>query len=118
MASMLCKIMGVVFIAIAIWGFVTGDMVLMFQVNMAHNIVHLLTGVAALGCGFAGEKVAKMFSITFGAVYGLVAVLGLLNVEFVVTLLHLNAADNWLHVAVAVVFLGVGLMSKGVPGRA
>lgn len=112
MASLICKIMGAVFIVVAIWGFAAGDKVLIFHVNTAHNIVHLLSGIAALACGFAGEKASRIFSLAFGAVYGLVAVLGFLGVQLVVDLLHLNAADNWLHLAVALVFLAAGLTSK------
>jgi hypothetical protein len=116
MAALVCKVMGVVLAIVAIWGFITGTQVLMFQVNTAHNIVHLLSGVGALACGFAGERQAKTFSLLFGVVYGLVAVLGLLGVKFVVDLLNLNHHDNWLHVAIALVFLVVGLISKPAAG--
>ena len=110
MASLICKLMGVVFVAIAIWGFIVGDQVLMFTVNTAHNAVHLISGLAALACGFAGEKAARGFSLVFGAVYGLVAVLGFLGVQFAVTQLNLNAADNYLHAGIAAVFLIAGLV--------
>ncbi len=83
--------------------------------NLAHNLVHLLSGLGALACGFAGEKPARLFCLGFGAVYGLVAILGLLRVPFVVDLLHLNTPDDILHVAIAAVFLGAGLMSKPGP---
>lgn len=112
MAALVCKVMGVVFVIVAIWGFITGTHVLMFHVNTAHNVVHLLSGIGALACGFAGERQAKLFSLLFGVVYGLVAVLGLLGVKFVLDLLNLNHHDNWLHVAIALVFLVVGLLSK------
>jgi hypothetical protein len=119
MASIVCKVMGVVFIIVAIWGFIAGDRVLIFHVNMAHNVVHLLSGLGALACGFAGERPAKLFSLAFGAVYGLVAILGFLGVKAVIDLLHLNAPDNWLHLVIALVFLGAGLASKAtvVPAK-
>ena len=109
---LLCKVMGVVFIAVAVWGFVTGDHVLMFHVNPAHNAVHLLSGLGALACGFSGPYASRLFCIIFGCVYGLVALLGFAGVARVVELLHLNAADNWLHAAIAVLFLGVALIPK------
>lgn len=103
-ATIVCRVMGVIFIAIAIWGFITGDRVWIFHVNTTHNIVHLVSGIGALACSFS-PKAAKLFSIIFGAVYGLVGVLGFAGVPFLVDLLHLNAADNWLHIGIAAVFL-------------
>lgn len=109
--TLVCKVMGLVFIVIAIWGFITKHSVLIFHVNTAHNLVHLLSGVAALACGFAGLKAARAFCIVFGAVYGVVAVLGFLGVTPVIELLHLNMPDNWLHLFLAALFLATGLMS-------
>ena len=118
MASLICKVMGVVFVIVAIWGFVAGDQVLIFHVNTAHNIVHLLSGLLALACGFAGEGPARGFSLIFGAVYGLVAVLGFMNVQFANDLLHLNDPDDWLHAGIAVVFLLAGVLSGRAPAAA
>jgi hypothetical protein len=47
-----------------------------FNVNAAHNAVHLLTGVVAILAGMAGVGAAKTPFKIFGVVYGLVAVLG------------------------------------------
>ena len=112
MATLVCKILGVVFVLVAIWGFIDGHQVLIFHVNTAHNIVHLLSGIAALYCGFAGMQAARWFSLIFGSVYGLVAVLGFLNVAAVNELLHLNDADDFLHLGIAIVFLVAGLASR------
>lgn len=108
--KLLCRLMGIVFIVVAIWGFVDGHQVLIFHVNTAHNIVHLLSGLGALACGFAAPKVARAFCITFGIVYGLVAVAGFMGFGQVISFLHINPADNWLHTAISLVFLVVGLM--------
>ena len=53
MAAIVCKIMGVVFVIVAIWGFAIGTNVPMFHVDTAHNVVHIFSGIAALACGFA-----------------------------------------------------------------
>jgi hypothetical protein len=111
MAATVCKLMGVIFIIVAIWGFITGHEVLIFHVNAAHNVVHLLSGLLALACGFAGERPARLFSAIFGAVYGLVALLGFLGVQPVIDLLHLNMADNWLHAGIAVLFIITAIAS-------
>jgi hypothetical protein len=105
MANLVCRIFGVVFLIVAVWGFVDGHSVLIFHVNTAHNVVHLVSGLAALGCGFANSAAARAFCLVFGAVYGLVAILGFLNVQAVNELLHLNDADDVLHAVIAAVFL-------------
>jgi len=120
MMSVLCKLMGAVFIILAIWGLLSGTNVLMFHVNPAHNAVHLLTGIIALSCGFRGERASWVFAVVFGIVYGLVALLGFGGAEPVVSLLHLNQADNWLHLGIAVMFLGAAVYSTvkyGEPAR-
>jgi hypothetical protein len=114
MASIVCKVMGVVFIVVGIWGFITGHEVLIFRVNAAHNAVHLISGLTALACGFAGEASARVFSMVFGLVYGMVAILGFAGVQAVIDLLHLNNADNWLHAGIAIVFLAAGLIPKPI----
>jgi hypothetical protein len=103
------KVMGAVFIIVAIWGFIDGQQVLVFHVNTLHNIVHLVSGLGALGAAFAGPRPARLFALIFGAVYGLVALLGFAGVQPVVDMLHLNPADNWLHLFLAVAFVGAGV---------
>lgn len=115
---LVCKILGVVFILVAIWGFVTGTEVLIFSVNTVHNVVHLLSGIGALACGFAGFKASKAFCLAFGAVYLLVAILGFMNVEPVNRLLNLNNPDDFLHLGLAAIFLGAGLMAMKAPDGA
>ncbi len=116
-ASIICRIMGAVFIVVAIWGFIAGDRVWIFHVNAVHNVVHLLSGIGALACSFA-PRASRIFAIVFGLVYALVGVLGFAGVPFVVDLLHLNDADNWLHIGIAAIFLlgaFVPLTSAGAP---
>lgn len=112
-----CKVMGPVFILVAIWGFIDGENVLFFHVNAMHNTVHLLSGLASLACGFAGLKASRTFCLIIGAVYGLVAILGFAGVGAVIDLLHLNQADNFLHAGLAVLFLAVGLTSLAADRR-
>jgi hypothetical protein len=114
--TLLCKLMGIVFILVAAWGFVDGHEVLIFHVNTAHNVVHLASGIVALICGFAGSTAARAFCILFGVVYGAVAIAGFAGVEQAIELLHLNDADNWLHAGLSLLFLVVGLAAL-IPSR-
>lgn len=117
-AKTTCVIMGVIFLIIAIWGFIDGDNVLIFHVNAVHNTVHLLSGIAALACAFAGEQVARIFCWAFGLTYGVVALLGFAGVTAVEDLLHLNPAGNWLHVGITLVFLVAAAVStRNAPAR-
>jgi hypothetical protein len=103
------KILGVVLLLVGLWGFFSSGMVLGFAVNTTHNIVHLVSGVILLWAGFGNKGAsAPLWNKIFGLVYLVVAVLGLLSVGFVVDLLALNSADNWLHLVIGVVTIGVG----------
>ena len=113
---------GVIFILIGILGFVPGvtnnEMLLgIFHVNAAHNVVHLLSGAAALFAGMTSFGASRMYFRIFGVVYGLVAILGLMNMGQHTMLLGLisnNDADTFLHIAIAAVSLLLGFM----PARA
>ena len=112
MASLVCKILGPVFIAIGVVGFFTGHHLLMFGISGAHNIVHLASGAVALWAGFSSPKYAKTYCILFGLVYAAVTALGFINYPLAVSLLNLNQADNFLHLAIAAVCLGAGFTTK------
>ena len=109
---------GIVFILIGILGFVPGitkdEMLLgIFHVNAAHNVVHLLSGAVALFAGMTSIGASRMYFRIFGVVYGLVAVLGLMNMGQHTMLLGLisnNDADTFLHIAIAAVSLLLGFM--------
>ncbi|MDP7181463.1 MAG: DUF4383 domain-containing protein [Candidatus Woesearchaeota archaeon] len=103
--------LGALLLIVGIWGFVAGS-VLIFDVNTPHNILHVVTGVLGLVAGLtAGGAQAKTFNVIFGIVYALVTVVGLLNIPSMVNLLNLNAADNILHLVIAVATLGVAFGS-------
>jgi hypothetical protein len=111
-AQVACIFMGTVFLFVAAWGFINGHQVLIFHVNTAHNIVHLASGILALVCGLAGASAARIFCLLFGATYGVVALLGFVNVAAVNELLHLNDADDWLHLVISIVFLAAPFTRK------
>ena len=109
---------GIVFILIGILGFVPGvtdnQMLLgIFHVNAAHNVVHLLSGAAALFAGMTSVGASRIYFRVFGVVYGLVAILGLMNMGQHTMLLGLisnNDADTFLHIGIAAVSLLLGFI--------
>jgi len=105
------QLLGVIFTVIGIAGFVMGgDMVLWFEVNMVHNIVHLATGIIALWAAISGKE--RLFLLIFGLVYALVAVVGFTMGGDILGLFHANDADNYLHATIAVVCILVGSSKK------
>jgi hypothetical protein len=82
-------------------------------VNGWHNVVHLASGI--VGLALAGTPAsARLFALGFGAVYAVVFLLGLF-MDPLLGLLPINAADNVLHLLIALVGIGAGLASSTEP---
>ncbi len=80
-----------------------------FQVNHLHNIAHLIIGAVLLAAGLRSTPAAKRANTTIGAVYLLLGILGFFIADTAANILALNTADHFLHLASAIVLLGVGL---------
>ena len=88
----------------------------LFDVNGWHNVVHILSGLA--GLALAGSWFgARLYALGFGTVYLLVAALGFAagDGESILGLIPVNTADNWLHVAIAVLGILAGLLTPTAP---
>lgn len=101
-------LLGVVLTLVGIAGFFTGGMLLFFEVNPIHNVIHLASGIVALGAAGAGSSYARLYLIVFGVVYAAVTVIGFVNGGDILGLFHANDADNYLHAAIALSSLGIG----------
>jgi hypothetical protein len=78
MAKTVCKILGVIFVIVGAAGFIAPTL-LGAHLNLAHNLVHIISGAVALYFGFAGSAgAARGFCIIFGIVYLLLGVCGFL----------------------------------------
>ncbi|MFS0735146.1 DUF4383 domain-containing protein [Microbacterium sp. 1P10UB] len=115
-------IFGAVYVLVGLLGFaVTGGvgfiaskgglLLGIFEVNPLHNIAHLLIGAALLIAGLSNARAAKGVNITIGAVYLLLGIVGFFigSPDNALNILALNVPDHFLHLASAVVLLGVGL---------
>jgi len=100
-------IFGIVYVAVGLLGFaVTGfddffasnfdDVLIVFPVNPAHNIVHLLIGALWLS-GSRTPAAAKSINLIIGAAYLLVFVLGLVGVLEWLAIENGINADQLLH---------------------
>ena len=113
-------VFGAVYVLVGLLGFaVTGGvgfiategglLLGVFQVNPLHNIAHILIGGALLVAGLASAAAAKAVNTTIGAVYLLLGIAGFFLAGTAANILALNTADHFLHLASAIVLLGVGL---------
>lgn len=126
---LLATLFGAVYVVVGLLGFVVtggvqflateGGLLLgVFEVNPLHNIAHLLIGGALLIAGLSTTSAAKTVNTTVGAVYLLLGVVGFSLVNTALNVLALNTADHFLHLASALVLLGVGLTAdKGARAR-
>jgi len=103
------KWLGIILLVVGLWGLFNGSMLMWFQVNSAHNWVHILSGIIGLLAGLtAAGAYAGTYNKIFGVVYLLVGILGFVGVAALVDLLMLNTADNVLHVVIGVVAAWIG----------
>ncbi len=107
----LTGILGLVLTIVGIAGFFTSGMLLMFEVNMTHNIVHLASGLVGLFAFMSSQSASRTFLIVFGLVYAAVTVIGFAMGGDILGFFHANDADNFLHLAIAAVCLIVGFGS-------
>lgn len=117
---LVATIFGAVYILVGLLGFAVtsgvgfiateGGLLLgVFEVNPLHNIAHLLIGAALLIAGLKSVPAAKAVNVAVGAVYLLLGIVGFFLVDTALNILALNTADHFLHLASALVLLGVGL---------
>lgn len=121
-------IFGAVYLAVGALGFaVTGGVSFLatqgglllgiFMVNPFHNVAHLLIGAALLAAGIVSTRAAKTTNTVVGAAYLLLGVVGFFLVGTAANVLALNTFDHFLHLASALVLLGVGLGVERVASR-
>lgn len=116
---------GIIFLIVGLAGFIPGltstdnmgmkVLLGLFMVNGVHNAVHLLTGAASVVAS-KSEKWSRLYFQLFGVVYALVTVLGFIvgSGHYVLGIIPVNTADNFLHLAITLVtlYLGFGYRAK------
>ena len=118
-------VVGATFLLVGIAGFIPGitqdldqmewighesgaELLGLFQVNVTHNIVHLLFGLLGLWAA-TRWTLARTFLIGGGLVYLALWLYGLVvELDSAANSVSLNEADNWLHLG-----LGLGMVALG-----
>lgn len=131
MAKRIATILGIAFILAGLLGIIAPG-VLGLHTSMAHNLVHLISGAAALYLGLRGTlAAARLFCLVFGAVYLLLGVVGYLIGsaqsasagmpgmspdnhlwKLIPGTLEFGTADHLVHILLGLVFLIGGLLTR------
>jgi hypothetical protein len=119
MAKSVVTLISAVLVLVGVLGFFNDPVLGIFEVDAVHNIIHLGSGL--VGLIMASQGMAATFAKAFGAIYGLVSILGFMQhsgtgTTKLLNLIEINHADNYLHILLTVVLLAVGFMKE--PSRA
>jgi Domain of unknown function (DUF4383) len=127
-AQTFALVFGIVYLAIGLIGFaVTGfndffgevfnEKLIIFTINPAHNIVHILIGAAWLAASRRHDS-AKSTNLIIGIAYLAVFLLGLLGVLKWLAIPDGFEADQWLHLVSGALSVYFGTAGAGDRGRA
>ncbi|MBI4986399.1 MAG: DUF4383 domain-containing protein [Rhodocyclales bacterium] len=122
MIKRIAVIFGAVFVVVGVLGFVPGVTLFdpdadhgrflgVFAVDPVHNLVHMVTGIIAIGVGITSEVASRMYFRIFGVIYAIVALLGFgFGNAALFGVMSNNLPDAILHtlIATAALFLGFG----------
>lgn len=117
-------IFGIVFIVVGLLGFVPNPVIgdsekAIFHADTLHNMVHIVSGILFLFFTFAAPASIPAFMKIFGTVYLLLGIIGVVNFAMdgmgkVLGFLHVNGADNLLHIVLGVsIFVAAFLPKAG-----
>jgi hypothetical protein len=122
MAKLYTQVVGVALLVAGILGFFLKESLGFLHFTATHNLVHIISGLALGYLGFKGnESNQRLGAQIFGVIYGLVTLLGFLNVGNGNPLglqLHLNTTYNIIHLVIAAWGLYAGFARKSVPATA
>lgn len=104
-------VLGVVYLAAGVAGFVTASPLFgLFEVNVLHNVVHLVFG-AALLYGVMNTAMATNINRTVGIILVVLGILGFVIPDGL-GLVPLGGYDIWLHLASGIVLLAISMMGS------
>lgn len=124
LARMWLYLSGVILIAVGILGFFSNPLVGpdgLVATDNPQNVVHVLTGLLALGLAYAMRDNIGMATLLFGALYLAVFVVTVISPTLFGTFtVEVNAIDHVIHIGLVLVSLGLGYLARSpeaVPAR-
>ena len=131
-ARMFCLVVGATLLLVGLLGFIAeskfdtssggdggaldGEKFIIFEVNGWHNVVHIASGLFLLAL-MRRHDTARLAALSFGAIYGIVTIIGLVDGKDVLGLFPVNAADNVLHIVLTLAAFAAGLAPLRDPAR-
>lgn len=89
-----------------------------FAVNLAHNFVHVFTGVIFIILVMRFKNQEDVVIKSIGAAYMAIAVIGFFTTgDKLLGFIHINEADRWLHLGLAIAIIGAGFIFKPAQSR-
>jgi Domain of unknown function (DUF4383) len=118
-ARVFCLVVGATLVLVGLLGFIAesafetgssvqGDDLIIFEVNGWHNVVHIASGLFLLAL-MRRHDTARLAALSFGAIYGIVTIIGLIDGDDVLGLFPVNAADNILHIVLTLAAFAAAL---------
>ena len=118
-ARVFCLVVGATLVLVGVLGFIAesafdtgsgvdGENFIVFEVNGWHNVVHIASGLFLLAL-MRRHDTARLAALSFGAIYGVVTIIGLVDGKDVLGLFPVNPADNVLHILRTVAAFAAGL---------
>jgi hypothetical protein len=124
-AQLFCLVIGATLVLVGVLGFfveakfdtstggdpgaLDGENLILFEVNGWHNTVHILSGLFLLAL-MGRHATARIAALSFGAIYAVVTLIGLIDGTDVLGLLPVNPADNILHILLTVAAFAAALV--------
>ncbi len=115
-------VIGIAFLAVGLLGFIDNPIIgesdqAIFYTDTFHNFVHIASGALFVIIALVAPAYARIGLIIFGIVYLLLGVLGFFSIgsdgmTMLLGVLHVNGADNYLHIGLGVVILLAGIASE------
>jgi hypothetical protein len=105
-----CRVTGVILLALGVLGLLNWGVPGSLSLNdMGEVLLHFVAGLIACVVGFGpmGKGAGKLYAGVFGLIFVLLAILGLIQPSGVPTM-HLDLADNMLHMGLGIWGLLVG----------
>ena len=116
---------GIIFIVVGLLGFIDNPIVgssgnAIFHADTVHNMVHIISGILFVLVAMAAPASASTVMVIFGIVYLVIGILGITSVgedgmAKLLGFLHVNAADNYLHIALGIVIALAGMITRRRP---
>ncbi len=123
-AKTVALLIGLVFLAVGLLGFIDNPIVgdsenVIFHADKVHNLVHIVSGALFILVALASPSSARGFLILFGIVYLVIGIIGFAAIggegmTRILGFLHVNGADNYLHIGLGLVILLLGVLTRKV----